>query len=140
MRRIISAVLLAACVAAPAAAQQQGQKPAQQDTTMAAGVLAGKAAAEGRGTRGSFWGGFFGGLVPPAGNIVAYVVQGPAHITAAQQAELSTHNSQYVLGFQAGFNQRSKAMKKSAALTGGVLGTIVTGLLFTAAATYTYSF
>ena len=118
-------VLLALLSAAPAAAQQQSQeKLAQPVKTMTDGVAAGQISADAAGTGGSFWGGFAGGLfLGLIGTGIAYAAQGPADAPALQLAEAQKHGSEYLLGFQQGFAEKSKRKKRSSALLGGLVGT-----------------
>lgn len=129
MRAAASAALVLALMAAPAAAQQAQQTQEKSSTpppvkTVADGVVAGQAAAESQGTGGSFAGGLAGGLfLGLIGTGIAYAAQGPGDIPAVYAADAQKHGSEYVLGFQQGFAETSKKKKRSAALTGGLLGT-----------------
>lgn len=129
MKAFAGAALVFVLLAAPAAAQQTGQTQEKSSTpvvvkTMADGMLAGQVAAEMRGTGGSFAGGLAGGLLLGLiGTGIAYAAQGPAEIPVAYAAEAQKYGSEYVLGFQQGFAEKSKKKKRGAALTGGLLGT-----------------
>jgi len=77
-----------------------------------------------QGTGGSFVGGFAGGLLLGLiGTGIAYAAQGPADVPVAYAADAQKYGSEYVLGFQQGFAEKSKKKKRGAALTGGLLGT-----------------
>jgi hypothetical protein len=81
-------------------------------------------ATEQQGTGGSMFGGLVGGvLLGLIGTAIAYVAQGPADLPAIQLVEAQKYGSEYTLGIQQGFAEKSKKKKKSAALAGGLLGT-----------------
>jgi hypothetical protein len=111
----------------PVLAQQQPQpseKSSVDAKTMADGMVTGQMLADQQGTGGSFVGGLAGGVfLGLIGTAIAYVAQGPADLPAVQLVEAQKYGSEYTLGLQQGFAEKSKKKKKSSALMGGLLGT-----------------
>jgi hypothetical protein len=128
MRRSLLVAVAVLLTAVPVAAQtpvvdRQGT-PAVETRSMADGMVAGQMLANTRGTGGSFVGGLAGGLVLGLiGTGIAYAAQGPSELPVSALAESQKYGSEYLLGVQQGFADRSKAKKRSSALTGGLLGT-----------------
>jgi hypothetical protein len=128
MRRSMLVVVAVLLAALPCAAQvpvvDRQQAPAVETRSMADGMVAGHMLANTQGTGGSFAGGFVGGLVLGLiGTGIAYAAQGPSELPITAFANSQKHGSEYVLGVQQGWAERSKAKKRSSALTGGLLGT-----------------
>jgi hypothetical protein len=138
MRRTLFAVLAVLLAAAPALAQSpaERQTPSQVEVrSMTDGMVAGQMIAGTKGTGGSFAGGFAGGLfLGLIGTGIAYAAQGPAELPLTDRVEAQKFGSEYMLGMQQGFADRSKAKKRSSALTGGLLGTATFVLLLVSAA------
>lgn len=126
MKRLISIMAVLILLATPVMAQQVQDKAAQPVAakTMADGMVAGQMIADTKGTGGSFAGGLAGGLfLGLIGTAIAYVAQGPSDLPAANVIDAQKFGSDYTLGLQQGFAERSKSKKKKAALGGGLLGT-----------------
>jgi hypothetical protein len=126
-RSIIPICALIALTTAPLAAQQPQQSAEKSSVvakSMADGMVTGQMLAEQQGTGGSFVGGLAGGvLLGLIGTAIAYVAQGPADLSAVHLVEAQKYGSEYTLGVQQGFAEKSKKKKKSSALAGGLLGT-----------------
>jgi hypothetical protein len=137
MRSLAVAILAAGLIASPLAAQT----PAIHNTpatpavkTMTDGIVAGQAAAQTVSTGGSFAGGLVGGLVLGLiGTGIAYAVQGSADVPLVIQVSNQQHGSDYTVGFNQAFAERTKKKKRGSALTGGLVGTGVLVLLVASA-------
>jgi hypothetical protein len=134
MRRSILVTVAVFITAVPCMAQtpvvDRAPAPAVETRSMADGMIAGEVLAGTRGTGGSFAGGFAGGLfLGLIGTGIAYAAQGPADLPLTARADAQRYGSEYLLGLQQGYAERSKAKKRSSALTGGLLGTATLVLL-----------
>jgi hypothetical protein len=132
MPRSISLAAALIIAASPLYAQQPQQQTQEKSSvvapvvvkSMADGMVHGQMLAEQQGTGGSMAGGLAGGvLLGLIGTAIAYVAQGPAELPAVQLVEAQKYGSEYTLGLQQGFAEKSKKKKKNAALAGGLLGT-----------------
>jgi hypothetical protein len=128
MRTVFVALIMALLVVAPAMAQTPDPTrpavPEVQQRSMAEGVLHGQTLADGRGTGGSFAGGFAGGIfLGLIGTGIAYAAQNPSELPMHERVEAQWFGSEYVLGLQQGYADRTRSRKRSSALTGGLLGT-----------------
>jgi hypothetical protein len=121
----------------PAHAQElsvSGVSAPARDSTASEAVLHGRAAAERRGVGGRFAGGFASGfLLGLIGTAITYAIAGSddASMPAQEAAQLTAANPTYSLAFQQSYIERLEARRRSAALTGGLIGTatVVTILL-----------
>lgn len=136
---LAAALFLAAAGGAPAQNPAPAQPPraAVADSSSTMAVLHGRAAAERVGTGGSFAGGFVGGFfLGLIGTGIAYAVASgsDAQLPALDAARLAQATSDYQLAFRQGFEERVRARRKGAALTGGLLGTATIVVLVLSAA------
>jgi heme/copper-type cytochrome/quinol oxidase subunit 3 len=106
------------------------------DSSPAAALLHGRAAAERRSTGRRFTGGFVSGLLLGfLGTGITYIKAGndDAPLPAMETARLASASPTYSLAYQLGYADRLKAKRKSSALKGGLLGTLILGVAFAAA-------
>lgn len=128
-------VAVLALVLAPGTAQAQEVKAAVPHP-MDEGPLEGERAAEVVGTNGYFAGGFVSGLaLGLIGTGIAWTVAGSSEVAipATTQAGIQTNGPEWVYAYQTAFAERLKARRKSAALSGGLLGTAAFLVIFVAA-------
>lgn len=134
MRRLAWLAVLA-LVLAPSVAPAQ-QVKAGVPNPMAEGALEGQRAAEVVGTNGYFAGGFVSGLaLGLIGTGIAWAVAGSSDVSipASAQAMIQPNGPEWVYGYQTAFAERLKSRRKSAALSGGLLGTAALLVIFVAA-------
>ncbi len=120
-----------------------GQQPAPAapqlavaDSSPTAAVLHGRAAADRQGTGGRFAGGYVPGLfLGLIGTGIAYAVASTSDVSvpALEAAQLISANANYSVSYQQGYGERLRSRRKSAALTGGLLGTLTFLVIYASA-------
>ncbi len=107
--------------------------PLSSRKSLADGFVAGSIAAEQVPTNTAFTGGVVGGaLLGLIGTGIAYFATGPSTIPSFQIVESQKFGQEYLIGFQQGFTDKSRARKRNAALGGGLLGTVTTAVIILA--------
>lgn len=128
-------VAVLALALAPGIARAQEIRAAVPNP-MAEGALEGQRAAEMVGTSGYFAGGFISGItLGLIGTGIAWAVASSSDVSipASTQAAIQANGPEWVYAYQTAFAERLKARRKSAALSGGLLGTAAFLVIFVAA-------
>jgi len=100
-------------------------------TTSSDGMLDGQLHAERIGTGGNFAGGLaIGVLTGLIGTGIGYFIVGSAPLDARARQALSEKPADYRLGFETGWQKKTKSKKRGAFLGGGILGTLAFVVLY----------
>ena len=115
-------------------AQADQPRPVQPHYTMTEGYIDGKIAAEGRGTAGSFLGGFTCGILTGlVGTGILWGITRGDSPPYELKAKIRSKGTDYREGFIQGYKERTKQKKRGARLGGGLLGTAgILALIFSA--------
>jgi hypothetical protein len=98
--------------------------------THADGYLQGLESANTADTGPAFAGGFaWGALLGLVGTGIGYATTGPSSPPQRLTTIIEDRGSDYLLGFHEGFRERSKEKKRSANLTGGLLGAVASAAI-----------